>query len=237
MKDEIIELFKAKAELRKLKDGIKTEKDLANYFFGQEAIDAKQREIDARKDLKNAITKNKDKFKESVIKSKDKVVNAIVKNRDIVVKAGAGALAVVILSGCIFAGCNAMIKNDQESVDTTNPIGQTTTVIDGNYKTRLSQEEVLQIAEKALAKVEAEMVDKGVRPMGDPNGPYFPEWFNAEMLATIVLLESSNRVTEEDGSPLYGKPVKINGATQRARGICQILPDTLDYIHLLIIKL
>jgi len=212
MKEEIIELFKAKAEMRKLKNGIKTEEDLVNYFFGEKELDIKLKAIEARDNLKKKILKNK----------------------NIIVKSISGAMAVILLSGCIFAGCRAMANNgEDEPVDTQSPTAETSTMVDNDYGHQLSQEEVLQIAKSSLERIEKELTSKGAGPMGEVGTPFYPSWFNPEMLATIAFLESTNRATNSDGSPLLGNPVDIDGkgTMQSARGMCQVLPIVVDEIN------
>ena len=207
-----IKYLKYKMELKQLKQDIdlKTKDGLGEYFFSDNGLEIRQKYVDI-------IDAKK------VLKCKDKLV-----------KKALIASAVLIGTAGILIGCNSLL-NSSTSIMSDSVIEQSDTFTEEelrevNYK--LTEAQVLDMAQNALAKIEKDLVSHGAGSMGEQGTPFYPEWFNPKMITAISFMESSYRVRNSDGSPLYGSEiVGKDGKIERARGMCQILPSTLEYIN------
>lgn len=187
----------------------KTDEEFEEYFFG---------------DKVNAVYKkyNHEKMIKPVIK-KDKVVKSV---------AGL-SLATLGLVGFLVAGNIINNSNDKSIIDTQETSATTIeTTTERDYGYILSQDEVLELASVALRNIEENLISNGASSMGEVGTPFYPKWFNPQMIATIAFMESSYRATNNDGTPLLGKEVvNDRGEKERARGMCQILPSSLNQIN------
>lgn len=216
-----IRYLKYKYELKQVRkdNPMETDRDVAEYFFGKD------------------VTRIKNKYKDI-----ENNQLAYIKNARKINRVAATTLVTLGVVGFLIAGNKSQpIKDNDSSVDTTT-ISQVTTsepakttnpqeniedINEEKYDTILTEDQVLDLAEKSLIKIRENLVANGATPMVEGSNQFYPDWFNAKMITSIAFMESSFRTSNKDGSPLLGY-----GESQRARGMCQLLPSTVDQINL-----
>ena len=215
-----IRYLKYKYELKNARkdNKLETERDLSDYFFGEEVQEVRNKYKD--------IEHNR---------------RAYIKNARNVNRVAAGTLATLtVLSFLVGSNLASLEDKEKPVVDTTTPAEVITnkpaeptqdyaseiTQPEEEYGYKLTTEQILRLADKSLGKISKILMSTGATPMSTSGNEFYPEWFNKEMITSITLMESSGRATNADGSPLYGY-----GTTQRARGMCQLLPSTVDQIN------
>ena len=157
----------------------------------------------------------------------------IIKSTNVVKRVAVLTASLVALLG-VLALAEIMDKHSFDDGDSSVATETQISAINKNneYGYKLTEGEVLEIASKALIKIENNLVSNGATSMGEPGSSFYPEWFNPKMITAIAFIESSYRETNSDGSPLLGCEVTNHlGEIEQARGMCQVLPSTLEHIN------